>query len=161
MNPPMSEPTSGTSPAEASGDDVDFSLDLGFEETRPPEPETQPLRALVINPEPTERLYLRARLALANLPLMDEAATAAEARGRMAATPTPYHLAIVDLAQTDMDGWALVAELQALQPTAPHIIVTSLQPAWKLKRQARKAGVLGYLCKPYDPTHVLELLQKV
>ena len=67
----------------------------------------------MINPEPTERLYLRARLALANLPLMDEAATAAEARGRIAATPTPYHLAIVDLAQTDMDGWALVAELQA------------------------------------------------
>ena len=44
---------------------------------------------------------------------------------------------------------------------APHLIVTSLQPAWKLKRQARKAGVLGYLCKPYDPTHVFDVLQKV
>lgn len=157
----MSEPTPGTSPAEAPDADVDFSLDLGFEETRPPEPEAPPPRALVINPEPTERLYLRARLALANLTLMDEAATAAEARGRLADARTPYHLAIVDLAQTDVDGWALVAELQALQPAAPHIIVTSLQPAWKLKRQARKAGVLGYLCKPYDPAHVFDLLQKV
>jgi hypothetical protein len=59
--------------------DFDLDVDSAGPETQPPEPREPAKRALIASADRNERLYLRARLALAELTQADEAETGAQA----------------------------------------------------------------------------------
>lgn len=144
------------------GPPAELDFDLGFDagpDTQPPEPDASGRRALVVNTSAEERLYLRARLALAGLVFTDEAATAADALALVQAQP--YTLVLLDLALPDRDGWQLLRELRAA-PTAPGAVwVTTAASPLLAPLRARRAGAQACLAKPFDPAQLHELLQKL
>ncbi|HSV45355.1 MAG TPA: response regulator [Ramlibacter sp.] len=137
---------------------IDF--DLGFDEsaveTWPPAP---PKRALIASADRDERLYLRAKLALADLTQADEAETGAQALEL--ARAHHYAVALVDFALHDVDGWAFLKELSEARPAIEHVIVIKAQAS--LGEQARGwiAGAKWVLDKPPHPGKLQELLNKV
>lgn len=143
----------------------DMDLDLGFDVVASEEawPDTAPppdaaaapaKRVLVINPSLEERLYLRARLALAKLLDVDEAVTGAE--GLACVSKAHYHLVIADGALADV-AWVL-RELRAAQPPIPHLVFAT--PSWTARLRARLQGSAAWV-KPYDPAQLHELLERV
>lgn len=139
--------------------DLDLELELG-PDTRPPEPEAPVRRAMVVNGDRDERLYLRAKLALHNLLQVDDAVTAAEARALL--LQHPYDVILVDLALPDADGWALVAELSSSRPGVGKVFVTAPRSGWLTHLRARYlAGANAGLGKPLDPERLQKLLRRV
>jgi CheY-like chemotaxis protein len=96
------------------------SVDLALGET--PESAMSSKHALIVSADRQERLYLRARLALARLTHADEAETGNHAvelaRGRK------YDLALVDSSLDDMDAWALLRSLKGGRNPVRHIALT-------------------------------------
>lgn len=114
---------------------------------------------LLVGLQPTDCMYLRARLSLAGLTDVDEAPTAEQARASMA--HRQYQVVIVKLEMGDTDPWALVQSIQAL-PNPPHaVIVATEKPSWAAMEQAEKMGCAGLLDMPFNPPQVMGLLQKV
>lgn len=143
----------------------DMDLDLGLDvvtseeawpDTAPPggQPEAPAPRVLVINPSLEERLYLRARLALAQLTDVDEAVTGAE--GLACVSKVHYQLVIADAALADV-AWVL-RELRGAQPPIPHLVFCTPSILWRLR--ARLHGAVAWV-KPYDPAQLHALLQRV
>ena len=85
--------------------DFDLDFDSDSLDTRPPEPREPGKRALIASADRNERLYLRAKLALAELTVADEAETGAQALEL--ARAHQYAVALVDFALPDVNGWAL------------------------------------------------------
>jgi CheY-like chemotaxis protein len=134
--------------------DFDLGFDSGSADTRPPEK-----RALIASADRDERLYLRAKLALADLTQADEAETGARA---LELTRThQYDVAVVDFALPDMDGWAFLKELTGAMPAIPHVIVTKSKASIAERLRARLAGADGFLDKPPHPGKLQGLLQRV
>lgn len=150
---PMSEP-------------VDLDIDFGVD-TQPPEeaqdtlpPDEPPRRrALIVNSDRDERLYIRAKLALAQLCEADEAETAAQALEL--ARDNNYVLAIVDFHLPDADGWKLLKELGTGQRPIAKVIVTKSRPSLVERLHAWFAGVTGFFAKPPHPSKLHDLLLKV
>jgi CheY-like chemotaxis protein len=149
---PMSEP-------------VDLDIDFGVD-TQPPDaqdtvpPEEPPRRrALIVNRDRDERLYIRAKLALAGLCEADEAETAAQALEL--ARDNSYVLAVVDFHLPDGDGWKLLKELGTGQRPIAKVIVTKSRPSLAERVHAWFAGVTGFFEKPPHPAKLHELLLKV
>lgn len=115
--------------------------------------------ALLVDPSREGRMYLRARLALASRTHVDEAGTAAQALEL--AKQRHYDLVIVGLDVPDMDGWALIRQLVALEPAIGSVIVTSTDKSWHMREHAQASGCSGLLEKPYDPMQLVEVLQKI
>jgi CheY-like chemotaxis protein len=143
---------------------VEFDLDLGLENgpnTVPPDlvpEEPAPARrALIASPDLNERLYLRAKLALHQLTVADEAETAAQAlelmRGRN------YVVALVDFGLPDSGGWSFINRLASAQPPIPHLIVTKDRASVPERVRAWFAGVEALLDKPVDPYKLQALLK--
>jgi len=120
--------------------------------------------SLVVGMSLDERMYLRARLALAGLTDVDEVQTPEQARERT--SHRSYDLVIVGLdaasaAEGADDPWALV-ELFKQLPEPPHaIVVATATPSWAVMERAESMGCLGLLEIPFNPQQVLGLLQKV
>jgi CheY-like chemotaxis protein len=78
--------------------------------------------ALIVSSDRDERLYLRARLALARLTFADEAETGSQAvelaRGKQ------YDVALVDSGLGDMDAWTLLRQLKNGRKPIRHIALT-------------------------------------
>ncbi len=78
--------------------------------------------ALIVSSDRDERLYLRARLALARLTFADEAESGSQAvelaRGKQ------YDVALVDSGLGDMDAWALLRQLKNGRKPIRHIALT-------------------------------------
>ncbi|MGE0498010.1 MAG: two-component system response regulator [Ramlibacter sp.] len=138
--------------------DLDFDMD-GGPDTQPPDDGPPAMRALLINPDPEERLYLRARLSLANLVFMDEAASVAEALALM--RTQPYAVVVADLAAPGMGGWQGAQQLQDAATPSTCLLVSSSVGGWLARWQARKVGVQGLMHKPFDPAELAALLRKV
>jgi CheY-like chemotaxis protein len=141
---------------------LEYELDLDSLETRPPDAGPSQLppqrRVLIAAASYEERLYLRARLALANLPLADEAENAAQALEL--ARANDYALALMDLALPGGDGWNFVAELSAAPHPVPKVIVTAAHPSLLEHIRARFAGVAGFFDKPPHPGKLHDMLLK-
>lgn len=145
------------------GPATDIDLDFGFEDagpdTVPPEDVPAQKRALVINSDPEQQLYLRARLALAGLVFMDEAVTAEQ--GLAQARAQPYAVVLADLAQPDLDGWQMLQQLRNIEPPIAHLWLTAAQASWPTRLRARRLGAHACLGKPFDPAQLHALLKKV
>ena len=148
--------------------DIDFDLDLDLAlpaaaaaqsgvridagpDTEPAElePIGAPVRrALIAAATLEERLYWRARLSLANLPLADEATTGAQAL-EMART-TSYVVVMVDFGLED-GGWPLVRALRGLHPAIPNFVVVKDRPATFESLRAKLNDVPVFLYKPLNP----------
>lgn len=138
--------------------DFDLGFDSGAADTRPPD-EPAGKRALIASPDRDERLYLRARLALADLTQADEAETGAQALELTRAHQ--YDVALVDFALPDMDGWAFLKELASAKPAIRHVIVTKAGASIAERLRAWFAGAQGFLDKPPHPGKLKDLLHRV
>ncbi len=139
---------------------VDF--DLGFDEdavdTRPPN-DAPAKRALIASADRDERLYLRAKLALAELTQADEAETGAQALEL--ARAHCYAVALIDFALPDVDGWAFLKELTESRPAIEHVIVTKARASVGDRARGWVAGAKGFFDKPPHPGKLQDLLHKV
>lgn len=114
---------------------------------------------LLVDPSREDRMYLRARLALAGHAEVDDAATGAQALEL--ASKRHYDLVVVGLNVPDMDGWELVRQLVNLEPAMGRIVVTSSDTSWAMREHAEQAGVGGLLEKPYNPLQIVQMLQTI
>jgi CheY-like chemotaxis protein len=159
-------------PAEA----IDFDLDLGGDaaemqapemeslDTQPPDTEPSQLeepgkRALIASADRDERLYLRAKLALAHLTQADEAETGAQALEL--ARMNRYTVALVDFGLPDVDGWALLRELSASRTSIPHLIATKSHTSVSERVRAWFTGTDGFFEQPPDPGKLQDLLRRM
>lgn len=139
---------------------VDF--DLGFDEgtTGPGLLDGAPAkRALIASADRDERLYLRAKLALADLTQADEAETGAQALEL--ARAHHYAVVLVDFALPDVDGWAFLKQLTEARPAIEHVIVTKAQASLGERARGWLAGAKGFFDKPPHPGKLQDLLHKV
>jgi CheY-like chemotaxis protein len=136
--------------------DFDLGFDEGAVDTWPPPP---PKRALIASADRDERLYLRAKLALADLTLADEAETGAQALEL--ARAHHYAVALVDFALHDVDGWAFLKELTEARPTIEHVIVIKARASLGERARGWIAGTKGVLDKPPHSGKLQDLLNKV
>lgn len=150
--------------------DLDFDIDSGFGavepgvdavDTRPPDDADvpRPKRALIASPTREERLYLRARLALANLTLADEAETGAQALEL--ARDNDYALAVIDFSLGDIEGWALLKELELQKRSIPHRVAITTK--WTLVEYLRawRGGIDGLCTRPLEPAKLQRLFSSV
>jgi hypothetical protein len=138
---------------------LDVDLDVSIEDVS-----SQPMPpgvkvALVVGLSREDRLYLRARLALAGITDLDEAKGAAEATDFL--TRRQYGLVVVSLELSDVNPWLLVRALKDMPLPVHSVVVATSLPTWAAIDAAEKAGCAGLLEIPFQPAHVHALLQKV
>lgn len=139
--------------------DFDLDSDAGGPETLPPEPEAPRKRALIASGDRDERLYLRAKLALAQLTQADEAETAAQALELTRANQ--YDVALVDFGLPGVSGWDLLKELSNTRPAIPHVIITKDHASLVERARAWFGGAEAFFDKPPHPGKLHDLLRKV
>jgi CheY-like chemotaxis protein len=115
--------------------------------------------SLLVGMTPEERMYLRARLALAGLTDVDEAESDAVARIKL--EHRHYDVVIAGLSITQDDPWEMVTGLRSGQTPIASVIVATASPSWGGMEKAEKLGCLGLLEMPFNPRQVLDLLQRV
>lgn len=135
-------------------DSLDFDLEHG-----PGGPDAMSLRqALIVSSDRNERLYLRARLALARLTQADEADSgglAVElARGKQ------YDVAVLGSGLPDMNTWALLRELREGKRPIPHVAVTRTRSLPEHVR-AWLGGAEALLDQPAHPAHLHAWLKRI
>ena len=139
--------------------DLDFDIDGTQDPTRPPAPVVAVRRALIANADRAERLYIRARMALADLTQADEAETAADALEL--ARNNRYDVAVIDYGLPGKGGWDLVRELGRAEQPIPHLIVTKDRLTSTEKARALLGRQPILLEKPLDPVRLTALLKRV
>ncbi|MBA2961180.1 MULTISPECIES: response regulator [Ramlibacter] len=131
---------------------LDFDLDVA-------EPASGVRRALIASPDRAERLYLRARLALAGITQADEAETGPQAMELV--RNNRYQVAFIDFGLPGLGGWDLVRQVTAAQPRIPVVVVTKDTVSTREHMKAHGSGVALMLAKPPHPTKIKALLEKV
>ncbi len=136
---------------------LDVDLGLETEALRPELPSRK--RALIVSGSREQRLYLRARLALAMLTQADEAATGGEAVDL--ARDNQYDLALVDFAIADMNSWSLLRRLRQGKRPILHLAMTNAPRS--LPEHVRKwlTGVEALLGRPPEPAQLNDWLKSV
>ena len=114
-------------------------------------------RVLMVDADPEARFYLRAKLAAAGLPQVDEAASGAEALLRL--QTRVYKLVLLDLDLPDSAGWRLVKQIGRLCPSIEVLILTGSQVSRLDAVRGWFAGARGSLRKPLDPVKLKALLR--
>ena len=113
--------------------------------------------ALIVSGDREQRLYLRARLALAKLTLADEADSGSRAlelaRGKQ------YDVAFVDRGLPDTDPWGLLRALREGRNAVPHLAVTG-EVGVAERLRARLAGAHA-LDHPPHPAQLKEWLRRI
>ena len=130
----------------------------------------QDRRVLVVSADVDERVYLRARLALAKLVWVDEAATTTQAEGAM--NTHRYLMAIFNLDVPVVDGLALAKRFRQTHPEAACVVTGVASPLagplgvwgrwrqWRREQALQGAGV-EWLAKPLLPKKVAQLFTRV
>jgi hypothetical protein len=161
----------------ASIADMDFDLETGeiANQDRLPPGLTQ---CMLVGLNAGQRLYLRARLALAGFTQLEEVETLHAARHKLALRR--YELVIVDAALEFMEdteatlpisqsreaalvggAWDWVEQLKTL-PTVPRsLVLACTAPTGADTERAEKLGCKGLLEIPFVPRQVANLLQKI
>lgn len=144
-----------------SSEALDFDLGPGTDamDTQPPEPVPQPRRALIASPDRERRLYLRARLALAGLAMVDEAETGPQVLAL--ASRQPYCLAVVEHHLPQIDAWSVLKRLRGGVLQRPAVIVAKGGGTLRDRLRARLGGAAAFIDTPVDPVTLHEALQKV
>ncbi|HEY0887002.1 MAG TPA: response regulator [Ramlibacter sp.] len=141
-----------------SGEALDFDLTDAMD-TQPPDPVPQPRRALIASPDREQRLYLRARLALAGLAMVDEAETGPQALAL--ASRQPYCLAIVEHHLPQIDAWSVLKRLREGVLQRPAVIVARSGGSLRDRLRARLRGAAAFIDTPVDPATLHDALQGV
>jgi CheY-like chemotaxis protein len=139
--------------------DFDFDLEAEAGDTHPPDPETQGKRALIAGASLNQRLYFRARLALAGLTLADDAETGAQALEM--ARSRHYDVAVVDFTLADMNAWTLLKALRTVHPPINHLVLTKDRGSLVERIRALMAGTDGIFGKPPHPGKLQAAFNKV
>lgn len=144
-----------------SSEALDFDLGPGTDDmdTQPPEAIPQPRRALVASADRDQRLYLRARLALAGLAMVDEAETGAQALALV--SRQPYWLAVVEHHLPQIDAWSVLKGLRGAGLRRPAVIVAKSGGSLADRVRARFGGASAFLDTPVDPATLHDALRKV
>jgi hypothetical protein len=138
-------------------DDLDFDLD---EVPVPSKVAPAGIKAsLIVGLTLEERMYLRARLALAGLTDVDETPTALQASAMV--VQRSYALVIVCLELGTEDPWRFVESLNDFSQRQRSVVVATHNPSWNMTEQAEGFGCLGLMEIPFDPQQVFGLFQKV
>jgi hypothetical protein len=142
----------------ASSQEVDIDI---FAETPPPQAPTPPgIRcALFIGVPTVAAYYLRTRLALAGLLVVDEVQYLEECADRMA--KRRYDLAVVYVDPVTQDPWRYAKYLQDLPEPLPDVIGVMPTPDWRSVRLSESMGCSALLEVPFNPQQVLAAFQKV
>ena len=114
--------------------------------------------SLLVEPSRDDRLYLRARLALAGLIEADEAETVGAAA--VLARERHYDIVIVNVNMPD-EPWDLVRRLVAANPPIGSVVVSVDNPSWDVHERAEQSGCRAVLDRPYDPGHVFRVLEMI
>lgn len=112
---------------------------------------------LVIDADPEARFYLRAKLATAGLPQVDEAATGAEALLRL--HTRVYKVVLLDLDLPDFASWQLLKQIGSSRPAMKVLILTGSKVSRLDALRGWFAGARGSLRKPLDPVKLKALLR--
>ena len=116
-------------------------------------------RALIASPDPAERLYLRARLALANLTRADEAGNASDLLELV--RRHRYDVAVVDFALPGAPVWQLLRQLRSGEQPIPHLIVTKDRITAADRVRGWREGADNLMAKPPHPARLKALLGRV
>ena len=114
---------------------------------------------LVVSLVPEQRLYLRARLALAGHTEMNEADSLAKAFQLL--SQRHYDLVIIGLDLADADPWVLVEALKDMQAPPRSVVLATTSPTRSVMERADQLGCAGLLEIPFVPLQVLDMLQKI
>jgi len=136
-----------------SGLDLDLDLEQG------PDSVMSHKQALIVSADRDQRLYLRARLALARLTLADEAQTGARAlelaRGKQ------YDLALVDCNLPGADAWALLRHLRQGPQAIRHVAMTQSGRSMSEHLRAWLGGAGALLENPPHPGRLDAWLSRI
>jgi CheY-like chemotaxis protein len=124
------------------------------------EPEIMsPKLALIVSPARDERLYLRARLALARFTLADEAASGSQALEL--ARARQYDMALLAYGLTDMTPWALLRQLRGGRRPIPHVAMTKASRSLQERMRAWLGGADALLDQPPHPVRFTAWLSRI
>lgn len=135
---------------------VDISIDPDDQATTVIPPGVR--QTLLVEPVRDDRLYLRARLALAGLIDVDEVESSAEALTRL--RECHYDIVVVNVDLLD-NPWGLVEQLVSSKPPIESVVVTTVNRSWSMHERAEQAGCRALLDKPFDPSLVYRVFQMV
>lgn len=142
---------------------LDLDLDFDSEAPTAPSPlqdsvsEPEQAQVLVVDADRDARLYLRARLAMAGLLLVDEAASGAEALKLL--DTRLYKLVILDMDLPDIERWEMVKRVEASRPPIEFLILTGKDLTPLDAARGWFAGARGSLRKPLHPGKLKQLLR--
>ena len=136
-----------------------FQLSLEDDSTPAVLPAQQtPARALVVDDSISARKALVHHLHSAGF----ETIEAADGRQALEAlTETDVQVVFSDLEMPHMNGMELLAEVRAVETTAPPVIIVSSRTEAEYVQQASKEGAAAYLTKPASATRVIEELRRL
>ena len=123
-----------TPPAQAQ-ELVDFDID--YMDALPPGVKV----SLLVDASRDQRMYLRARLALAGLYEVEDADTGALA--------------------LDMARRRHYEKLVGMEPVIGRVVLSTGDTSWHMQERAEQAGCFAVLERPFDPGQIIQLLQKV
>ena len=138
---------------------LDFDISLPDQSLPEAAAGQAPKRALIACESVDERLYLRARLALANLTHADEAGNASDALDL--ARRHRYDVALVDFGLPGVPAWHLIRQLRAAQPAPTRLIVTKRKVTAADRVRGWREGAGTLLPKPPHPGRLKDLLSRV
>jgi CheY-like chemotaxis protein len=155
-----------TAAAPLTEPDVDFDLgddreamDTQPPDTLPPEPPAPQPRALVASADRGQRLYLRARLALAGLTAVDEADSGGQAIEL--AKRLTYCLAILEHHAPEVDAWSVLKRLRSIGADRPSVILTKTHASPLDRLHAWFGGAAAFLPTPPDPAELDAAIRRV
>ncbi|MGB9920872.1 MAG: response regulator [Moorellales bacterium] len=93
---------------------------------------------------------------------VEEAASGEEALARVAASPEPFDLIVLDIVLPGMDGLAVLRELKDRPKSrlTPVMLLTASSSA-QVVTQALKLGAVEYLVKPFTPQELIRRVEKL
>ncbi|HET8745603.1 MAG TPA: response regulator, partial [Ramlibacter sp.] len=136
-----------------------FSPGSGLDLGQGPDSVMSQKQALIVSADRDQRLYLRARLALARLTLADEAENAAQAVER--ARGKQYDLALVDCNLPDADAWVLLRQLRQGPQAIRHVAMTQSGRSVSEHVRAWMGGADALLENPPHPGRLDAWLSRV
>ena len=76
------------------------------------------------------------------------------------ALKNPYDAIVLDLKLKESDGMQLLYEIRKKKPDVPAVIITGY-PSEETKQKSTTLGVTNYITKPFEPSEILESIQRV
>jgi two-component system chemotaxis response regulator CheY len=111
---------------------------------------------IVVDDSKSARMQVRSALADAGYEIV-EAANGREGLAKLAEYPHAS-LVICDINMPVMSGLEMLEQMKASGASAAVLMLTT-EAAPELQRRARKAGVAGWIVKPFDPTMLVRTVR--